>query len=62
MATRKNNTRVVCRPCKEENNWEIQAPNGKVLQKHYQTKGECVKAGRKYAQECGASLYVEDYE
>ena len=50
-----NKTKVTCRPCKEENNWEIEAPNGKVLSKHYNTKSECVKAGRQYAAECGAT-------
>ena len=57
-----NKTKVTCRPCKEENNWEIEAPNGKVLSKHYNTKSECVKAGRQYAAECGATLYIEDYD
>lgn len=62
MTNRANKTKVVCRPCKEENNWEIQAPNGVTLKKHYNTKAECVKAGREYAEECGASLYIEDYD
>ena len=57
-----NKTKVTFRPCKEENNWEIEAPNGKVLSKHYNTKSECVKAGRQYAAECGATLYIEDYD
>jgi hypothetical protein len=56
----KNNKKVVCRPCKEENNWEIQAPDGHVYQKHYQTKAECVKQARKYAQEFACELVVED--
>lgn len=62
MSGRKNNTKVTCRPCKEENNWEIEAPNGKVLKKHYATKEACVKAGKQYAQECGAELYICDFD
>ena len=54
------NKKVVCRPCKEENNWEIQAPDGHVYSKHYQTKAECVKQARKYAQEFACELVVED--
>lgn len=57
---RKSNYKVTCRPCKEENNWEIEVPTGKVLSKHYPTKSECVKAARAYAQEYGYELVVED--
>lgn len=42
------------------NYWEIEVPTGKVLSKHYQTKSECVKAARAYAQEYGYELVVED--
>lgn len=52
--------KVTCRPCKEQNNWEIEDENGNVLNKHYQTKAECVQAGKKMANECGAELCVED--
>lgn len=52
--------KVVCRPCKEQNNWEIMDPNGHVYSKHYQTKAECVKQGRKYAEEFGCELVVEE--
>ncbi len=52
--------KVVCRPCKEQNNWEIQDPNGVVLTKHYDTKDACVCAGKRLAEECGCELCVED--
>lgn len=52
--------KVTCRPCKEENNWEIEDENGVVLNKHYQTKEACVEAGRNLANECGCELCVED--
>ena len=55
-----NKNKVVCRPCKEANDWEIQAPDGHVYSKHYQTKSECVKQGRKYAEEFGCELVVEE--
>ena len=51
---------ITCRPCKEQNNWEIENQYGVVEQKHYSTKEECVKAGRKIAAECGAELDVCD--
>ena len=58
---RKNQTqKVVCRPCKEENNWEIMEPNGHVQAKHYQNKTEAVKHARQYAQEFGYELVVEE--
>ena len=49
---------ITCRPCKEQNNWEIENQYGVVEKKHYSTKEECVKAGRKMAAECGAELDV----
>ena len=52
--------KVVCRPCKEQNNWEIMDPNGHVYSKQNQTKAECVKQGRKYAEEFGCELVVEE--
>lgn len=52
--------KVTCRPCKEQNNWEIEDANGVVLKKHYQTKDACVNAGEKLAEECGCELCVED--
>lgn len=57
---KKNKNNVVCRPCKEENNWEIVDPNGHVYSKHYQTKSECVRQARKYAEEFGCELVVEE--
>lgn len=51
--------KVVCRPCKEENNWEIQGPDGQVKKRHYQTRQECVQAGDKMATEYGCDLTVE---
>ena len=59
---RKNNTKVTCRPCKEEDNWEIEVPNGKVLKKHYATKSECIKAGKELAHEYGCELYICDFD
>ena len=56
----KSSNKVTCRPCKEQNNWEIESPTGKVLTKHYNTKSECVKAGKAYAQEFGYELVVEE--
>jgi len=50
--------KVTCRPCKEENNWEIETPGGKVLPNHFSTKAEAVKVGKKYAMEAGAELEV----
>lgn len=53
--------KVTCRPCKEQNNWEIETPDGEVLEEHYQTKNECVCAGREIAEEYGCELYIQDY-
>ena len=50
--------KVTCRPCKEENNWEIETPGGKVLPNHFSTKKEAVQVGRKYAMEAGAEFEV----
>lgn len=50
--------KVTCRPCKEENNWEIETPGGKVLPNHFSTKKEAVQVGKKYAMEAGAELEV----
>lgn len=55
-----NNKNVTCRPCKEENNWEIKEPNGQVSNTHYATKQSCVAAGRKMAEEFGCELIVDD--
>lgn len=52
--------KVTCRPCKEQGNWEIQNPNGEVLKHHYQSKEDCVCAGKKLAEECGCELCVCD--
>lgn len=60
MNNNKKSQKVVCRPCKEDNSWEIQNPNGYVYSKHYQTKAECLKQARKYAEEFGCELVVED--
>ena len=49
---------ITCRPCKEQNNWEIKDQNGQVLNQHYATKEACVSAGRKLATECGCELNV----
>ncbi len=54
----KTSKKVTCRPCKEENNWEIETPGGKVLPNHFDTKKEAVKAAKKYAMEAGAELEV----
>ena len=53
-----NNRQITCRPCKEENNWEIENQYGEVLEKHYQTRKECVDAGNKMAEECSCELCV----
>ena len=50
--------KITCRPCKEQNNWEIEDQNGIVLNKHYQTKKECVCAGMELAEECDCELCV----
>ncbi len=55
------NSKVICRPCKEQNNWEIQGPDGKVLDKHFATRFECVKEGERLAMECGCELCVLDH-
>ncbi len=55
-----NNNKVICRPCKEENNWEIQEPNGKVSKTHYYSKQACVTAGKKMAEEYACELVVTD--
>ena len=54
----KTSKKVICRPCKEENNWEVETPGGKVLPNHFSTKQEAVRVGKKYAQEAGAELEV----
>lgn len=51
---------VICRPCKEENNWEIVDPNGDVMKQHYSTRREAVSAARKVAGEYSAELSVEN--
>lgn len=50
--------KVTCRPCKEENNWEIETPGGKVLPNHFSTKAEAVRVGKKYVMEAGAELEI----
>ena len=50
-----------CRPCKEQNNWEIKDQNGNVLNEHYETKEACVCAGKKLATECDCGLTVCDH-
>ena len=60
MSRRNQSQKVFCRPCKEDNTWEIMEPNGHVQAKHYQNKNECVKKGREYAQEFGYELVVEE--
>lgn len=52
---------ITCRPCKEQNNWEIKDQNGKVLNEHYDTKEACLCAGKKLATECGCDLTVCDH-
>ena len=54
----KSKMKVTCRPCKEKDNWEIEAPDGTVLKKHYSTREECLKAGLKYAEECGCDMCI----
>ena len=55
-----NKKNVICRPCKEQNNWEIEEPNGKVSKTHYNTRAACVKAGKSMSQEFGCELVVEN--
>ena len=55
-----NMKKITCRPCKEQNNWEIVDQNGNVSAHHYQTKASCVRAGEKMAHECGCELCVCD--
>ena len=50
--------KITCRPCKEENNWEIEDQNGVVLEKHYKSREDCVCAGNKMAEEYGCELCV----
>lgn len=50
--------KITCRPCKEQNNWEIEDQYGQVLKKHYASKEECVCAGEKLAEECSCELCV----
>ncbi|MBQ9125016.1 MAG: DUF2188 domain-containing protein [Acholeplasmatales bacterium] len=54
------NKKITCRPCKEQQNWEIAMENGDVLDTHYNTKEACVKAGEKIAREKDCSLCVEE--
>lgn len=54
------NQNVTCRPCKEQNNWEIKQPNGQVSKTHYYSKQACVEAGRKMAEEFACELIVND--
>lgn len=60
IETMKNTKKVTCRPCKEQDNWEIMGPDGMVFQKHYSTRRDCVKAGREYANEFGCEMVVEN--
>ena len=57
----KNIRKVTCRPCKEQDNWEIETPDGKVLPKHYSNKYECISVGRKLAEEYLCELDVQEY-
>ena len=54
----KSTKKVTCRPCKEQNNWEVETPGGKVLPNHFATKAEAVRVGKQYAMEAGAELEV----
>lgn len=49
---------IICRPCKEQNNWEIENQYGVVLEKHYKTKEECIKAGNELANACNCNVKV----
>ena len=51
---------ITCRPCKEQNNWEIENQYGVVLETHYATKDACVAAGQKLANQSDCSLKVCD--
>lgn len=51
---------ITVRPCKEHNNWEIEDQNGNVLNKHYDTKDECISAGERLAKESNCDLYIQD--
>lgn len=57
----KMKNKITCRPCKEENNWEIENQYGEVLEKHYASKQSCVEAGERLANECGCELDVCDH-
>ncbi len=54
----KMKNKITCRPCKEQKNWEIENQYGEVLNQHYSSKQECVRAGEKLANECGCELCV----
>ena len=45
------NKSLVCRPCAEQNNWEIQMLNGEVNPKHFPTQKECEQEAAKLCQE-----------
>ena len=53
-----NNRQITCRHCKEENNWEIEMPEGRVLDRHYPNRQECLEAGLRYAEEYGCDLHL----
>lgn len=52
--------KITCRPCKEQNNWEIVDQDGNVMPKHYDTKRSCVEAAEEMVNECGCELCVCD--
>lgn len=53
--------KLTCRPCKERNDWEIETPDGEVLNKHYNTKSECLRAAHNMAEEYGYEVEVQEY-
>ncbi len=54
----KDHRQITCRPCKEENNWEIETPEGEVLDQHYPNRQACLEAGLRYCEEYGCDLHV----
>ena len=54
------NKSLVCRPCAEQNNWEIQMLNGEVNPKHFPTQKECEQEAAKLCEEYGCDYVVEE--
>ena len=52
------NRQFTCRPCKEQSNWEIENPEGEVMERHYPTRQQCLEAALRYAEEYGCDLHI----